>query len=129
MALAEANDLGVVSLRTAVDGFLSSPQLTNPNTWRAYAAVLDRIAAEIGPERPVAAVAGDELAEAVDKAWAKAAPATWNRNRAVVSSFLSWCVKNRYRPPARTRRLGRRVEHPGKTALSRDIRRTSAVAR
>jgi hypothetical protein len=60
------------------------------------------------------------LAEVVEQAWGKAAPATWNRNRAAVSSFLSWCTKNRYLAPALPPSLERRAEHPDETrALSR----------
>ncbi len=84
------------SVGVAVDAFLSSPRLANPNTARAYAAVLDRVLADLGSDRALVEVSGDELAEVVERAWGKAAPATWNRNRAALSSFLAWCAKNRY---------------------------------
>jgi integrase len=105
---------------TAVDAFLSSSRLANSNTRRAYASVLDRVLSDLGADRPLAEVSGDELAEVVEQAWGKAAPATWNRNRAAVSSFLSWCTKNRYLAPALPPSLERRAEHPDETrALSR----------
>ena len=127
--MAKASELHEVTLRVALDGFLSSPKLKNPNTLRAYAAVLDRIAADVGAERPVAAVSGDELADAVEKGWTTAAPATWNRNRAVLSSFLSWCVENRYPVSALPPSLERRAEHPDKTSLPTGVRRAAAVRR
>jgi hypothetical protein len=45
---------------------------------RAYAGVLDRLAAELGPHRQLAAVPGDEIAAALRRLWGKASPATWN---------------------------------------------------
>jgi len=51
--------------RQAADAFLSSPRVASPNTRRAYAGVLDRLAAELGPGRQLAAVPGDEIAAAL----------------------------------------------------------------
>jgi hypothetical protein len=42
---------GAVTLAEAADAFLSSPRTGSPNTRRAYAGVLDRLAAELGPGR------------------------------------------------------------------------------
>ena len=39
---------GAVTLAEAADAFLSSPRAASPNTRRAYAGVLDRLAAELG---------------------------------------------------------------------------------
>lgn len=44
-----------MSVRTALDCFLSSPRCKNPNTRRAYGAALDKVADRIGPDRPLAA--------------------------------------------------------------------------
>ncbi len=85
-----------VRIGTVVDAFLSSSRLANSNTARAYAAVLDQVTSDLGSDRVLGEVSGGELAEAVEHAWGRAAPATWNRNRAAVSSFLSWCAKNRW---------------------------------
>ncbi len=100
------------TIGSAVDAFLSSPRLANSNTARAYAAVLDRVTSDLGSDRVLAEVSGDELAEVVEQAWGRAAPATWNRNRAAVSSFLSWCAKNRYLAPGLPPSLERRAEPP-----------------
>ena len=91
---------GAVTLAEAADAFLSSPRVGSPNTRRAYAGVLDRLAAELGPDRQLAAVPGDEIAGALRSRWGGCAPATWNRNRAAVVSWLNWCAdKKRWPAP------------------------------
>lgn len=91
---------GSVTLAEAADAFLSSPRIGSPNTRRAYAGVLDRLAAELGPARQLAAVPGDEIAAALWRLWGGSAPATWNRNRAAVVSWLGWCSgKKRWPAP------------------------------
>jgi integrase len=91
---------GAVTLAEAADTFLSSPRVDSPNTRRAYAGVLDRLAAELGPHRQLAAVPGDEIAAALHRLWGESAPATWNRNRAAVVSWLTWCAaKKRWPAP------------------------------
>jgi len=90
----------VVTLTEAADAFLSSPRAASPNTRRAYAGVLDRLAAELGPARQLAAVPGDEVASALRRLWGESAPATWNRNRAAAVSWLTWCAaKKRWPAP------------------------------
>jgi len=86
---------GAVTLAEAADAFLSSPRAGSPNTRRAYAGVLDRLAAELGPHRQLGAVPGDEIAAALRRLWGESAPATWNRNRAAVVSWLNWCAISR----------------------------------
>ena len=115
--LAGTKQRSETTIGSAVDAFLSSPRLANSNTARAYAAVLDRVTSDLGSDRVLAEVSGaevsgDELAEVVEQAWGRAAPATWNRNRAAVSSFLSWCAKNRYLAPGLPPSLERRAEPP-----------------
>ena len=91
---------GAVTVAEAADAFLSSPRAASPNTRRAYAGVLDRLAADLGPARQLAAVPGDEIAAALRRLWDGSAPATWNRNRAAVVSWLTWCaVKKRWPAP------------------------------
>ena len=90
----------VVTLTEAADAFLSSPRAASPSTRRAYAGVLDRLAAELGPARQLAAVPGDEVASALRRLWGDRAPATWNRNRAAAVSWLTWCAaKKRWAAP------------------------------
>ena len=46
-----------------MDAFLSCPRCANPNTRRAYATALDRALDHLGPDRALAEVTGEELAE------------------------------------------------------------------
>ena len=95
---ATAARVGVVTLAEAADAFLSSPRVGSRNTRRAYSGVLDRLAAELGPGRHLGAVPGDELADALRGLWGESAPATWNRNRAAVASWLNWCAQKKRWP-------------------------------
>ena len=72
---------GAVTLAEAADAFLSSPRAASPNTRRAYAGVLDRLAAELGPGRQLAAVPGD-----------------MEPHRAAVVSWLTWCAQKKRWP-------------------------------
>ena len=47
---------GGVTLVETADAFLSSPRVADPNSRRAHAGVVDRLAAEHGPHRQLAAV-------------------------------------------------------------------------
>ena len=93
----------------------ASTRCANPNTRRAYGTVLDTLLTDLDPDRALTGISGDELAEVVEGTWGGAAPATWNRNRAALSSFLAWCAKNRYPAPVLPPGLERRVEHPDET--------------
>jgi integrase len=105
-----------VTVAEAADAFLSSPRAASPNTRRAYAGVIDRLAAEIGPHRQLAAVRGDEVAVALRRLWGKSAPATWNRNRAAVVSWLTWCAtRKRWSAPQLPGDAERRKEHADAT--------------
>ncbi|HZD01086.1 MAG TPA: site-specific integrase [Actinomycetes bacterium] len=109
-----------VTVRLAVDGFLSSPRCANPNTRRAYASALDRLADALGPDRPLATVAGEELAAALERLWGRAKPATWNRNRAAFASWLAWCARNSHAAPALPSAAERRADPADETkALTR----------
>jgi hypothetical protein len=44
-------------------------------------------------------VRGEDLAELLERLWGQRAPATWNRNRAAVSAWLTWCATNRLPAP------------------------------
>jgi integrase len=107
---------GAVTLAEAIGAFLSSPRVGSPNTRRAYAGVLDRLAAELGPHRQLAAVPGDEVAAALRRQWDGSAPATWNRNPAAVVSWLNWCaVKKRWPAPQLPPDAERRKENSDAT--------------
>ncbi len=89
---------GGVTLAESADAFLSSPRVGSPNTRRAYAGVLDRLIAQLGPCRQLGDVPGDEVAAVLRLLWGESAPATWNRNRAAVASWLNWCAQKKRWP-------------------------------
>lgn len=77
--------------------FLDSPKIaTQPNTLRAYTNVLDRVAEQLDPHRVLSAVDDGEIGDALLALWGEAKPATWNRNRAAVGSWLAWCRDKRH---------------------------------
>ncbi|MEV4018381.1 hypothetical protein AB0J35_48590 [Nonomuraea angiospora] len=82
---------GHVTLAAAADAFLATQRTANPNTHRAYASAIDRVVTLLGRDRPLAEVADAEVGQALAELWGASAPATWNRNRAAVASWLLWC--------------------------------------
>ncbi|MFB4285258.1 hypothetical protein ACBJ59_59080 [Nonomuraea sp. MTCD27] len=107
---------GHVSLASAADAFLATPQPANPNTHRAYASAIDRITAPLGRDRPLADVADDEIGTALTELWGASAPAAWNRNRAAVTSWLSWCqAKKHWAAPSVPAEAERRKESADET--------------
>lgn len=81
------------TVRRAIDAFLAAPRnRASANTARAYALTLDRVAEQLGVGRPLVEVSEENLSTALEHLWGEAAPATWNRNRAVVGSWLRWCA-------------------------------------
>ncbi|MFR9802816.1 tyrosine-type recombinase/integrase [Pseudonocardia sp. RS010] len=92
---------GPVTVQDAIDAFLAVPRgSSSPHTRRAYTDVLHRVAAELGPDRELASVDGDDVADTLTILWGTRAPATWNRNRAAVSAWLTWCTaKARWTAP------------------------------
>lgn len=91
-----------ITLADAADEFLATRRVANPHTHRAYASAIDRtIAAVGGRDRLLADVADAEIGDALTRLWDECTPATWNRNRAAVSSWLSWCTsKKRWTAPS-----------------------------
>jgi len=101
-----------VTLQAAADAFLSSPRCENANTRRAYAGVIDKLAAELGGGRELADISDDEIAAVLKALWARAAESTWNRNRAAANAWLSWCRdRQRWPAPAVPAICERRKEH------------------
>ncbi|MEV0590407.1 tyrosine-type recombinase/integrase [Nonomuraea cavernae] len=87
---------GHVTLAAAADAFLATPRTANPNTHRAYASAVDRVIDRLGRERPLAEVTDAEIGQALTELWGTSAPATWNRNRAAVTSWLIWCQTKKH---------------------------------
>lgn len=110
-----ATDSSEATVRTAVDRFLSSARCRNPNTRRAYAGALDRLAERLGAGRRLDEFDAEELAAALDALWGAAAASTWNQRRSAVGSWLAWCAKNGYRAPKMPDAAERRPETPDET--------------
>ena len=101
-----------VTLQAASDAFLSSPRCENANTRRAYAGVIDKIVNELGSARQLADVSDTEIPTILERLWATAAEATWNRNRAAINAWLMWCRDRQGWPaPALPGSCERRREH------------------
>ncbi|MCX4822435.1 site-specific integrase [Streptomyces sp. NBC_01142] len=87
-----------LTVRAAADVFLDS--LGNPNTIRNYGIGVGKTAERIGEGRPLASVADDEIGEALELLWGRAAVNTWNSRRAAVLSWLGRCRERGYEGPA-----------------------------
>jgi integrase len=83
---------GERTLGAAVDAFLAQPRPAT--TARTYTRTLEQLAGQLGRDRPLAGVTGDELADAASALWGTLAPRTWNRHLATVGSFLAWCRRH-----------------------------------
>jgi integrase len=115
---------GGPTVRVSIDAFLDTPEVKkNPNTLRAYTGVLvlDRAAEHIGPDRKLADVDDPDISDALTELWGGAKPATWNRNRAAVGSWLAWCTdKQHWTAPALPATVERQRENNDDTkAVSR----------
>lgn len=68
------------SLGGAIDAFVDT--LDNAGTARNYGGTLRALVRELGPDAPVARLAGAtaDVGSWFEQRWGKAAPATWNRN-------------------------------------------------
>ena len=86
-----------LTVRTAADVFLDS--LANPNTVRNYGIAVGKTAERVGEGRPLAAVADDEIGEALELLWGSSAVNTWNARRGAVLSWASWCAERGYEGP------------------------------
>jgi len=118
--LRTSRKVATATVRDTVDAFLSSPRCANPNTRRAYTGVLDRVLDEVGAEVELGQVSGEQLAEVLERLWGERSPATWNRNRAAVAAWLSWCARAGHAGPALLMSTERRREPADVTrALSR----------
>ncbi|RSN15653.1 site-specific integrase [Nonomuraea sp. WAC 01424] len=105
-----------VSLAAAADAFLATARTANPNTHRAYASAIDRTIAALGRDRPLAEVTDAEIGAALAELWGGRAPATWNRNRAALTSWLTWCQSKKHWPaPSVPAEAERRKENADET--------------
>ncbi|MFI0469674.1 tyrosine-type recombinase/integrase [Saccharopolyspora sp. 5N102] len=98
-------DTTTLTVGRSTELFLDS--LGNPNTIRGYSTAVGKTADRLGERRPLTAVADDEIGEALEALWGRAAVGTWNARRAAVGSWLSWCRERGQAPavPGWTKRL------------------------
>lgn len=85
-----------------------------PSTRSAYAATLDMLIGQVGPDTAVDAISERDVSALLDQWQAKAAT-TFNRHRAALLSFFGWCLDRRWiltNPVAliEPRKLRRRTE-------------------
>jgi integrase/recombinase XerC/integrase/recombinase XerD len=71
-----------------IDAFLAAVDLS-PSSVRVYRQALEQLARGLLEDSPVRLDAG-HLERAAARAWGHLGPATWNRNRAILRSFLRW---------------------------------------
>jgi hypothetical protein len=86
----------------AIESFLATPRCNeSAHTRRVYGDVLHRVGELLGPCRALVDIDDEEIAAALHRLWSSAAPATFNRNRATLASWLSWCAhKAQWSAPA-----------------------------
>jgi hypothetical protein len=65
-------DKNTIAVRVAVDRFLASARCRNPTTRRSYSGTLDRLTEQLGADRPLRDVIGDELGHALTRLWGNA---------------------------------------------------------
>jgi integrase len=95
-------EVSAVLVAESIAAFLAMPRFArSPNTYHAYSGVLHRLAEFVGGDRRLTDVEDGDIAAALWTLWGRSAPATWNRNRATVASWLTWCTtKARWQAPA-----------------------------
>lgn len=106
-----------MTVAAAIEGFLATPRChQSPHTHRAYLSALHRVADYLDPSRELADVGDHEIGEAISTLWGHSAPTTFNRNRAAVGSWLTWCAtKAKWTAPALPGTCERRKEPADET--------------
>jgi integrase len=75
------------TIGAAVTGYLDTGDFTTSSR-TTYTRVLEGIAREFGPDRPIAELDADQLAAWFQRTRDVYAPATWNRDRVIVRAFV-----------------------------------------
>lgn len=104
----------VATLGAAVDAFLARADLASSSR-RSYAQTLNRLVIELGAGLELRNVDADELGAAVDRAWGRCAPATWNRHVATTRSFVAFSRRLGWLPAGLQVRVERRREPADRT--------------
>lgn len=79
------------TLGHAAEAFLGRRDL-DADTLRSYGQTLRRLRAELGEDTPLSELTAEQVAVAVEQAWAAAAARTVNRHRAALRSFTAWAA-------------------------------------
>lgn len=103
-----------VPLAEAVDVFLAERDLA-AGTRHKYAQTLAALVCDLGGATPVGDLDGRRLAAFLTARWEAAAPATWNRQRACLRSFLAFCERQGWAPAGLGAVLERRREPEDQT--------------
>jgi len=105
-------------------------------TLQAYAEVIDKFIGRLGALSQLDEMTDGEIGEVLGELWGSTGESTWDRDRAAVSSWLTWCRdKKRWPAPAAPGSCERRKEHidgtkdPAKSALERQISRRDVPLR
>lgn len=98
-----------ITVEAAVRRFLSERDLA-PSTRRVYGATLNALAAEIGPNSPLAKVTTEEVEEHLRDRYATNTASTFNRVVATLRSFFGWAMRRRLIATDPTDEVERRIE-------------------
>jgi integrase len=102
------------TLAAAVEAFLAGADLSSSSR-RVYRQALEPLAIRLGAERVMGSVEPEHLEHAAHELWGQLAPATWNRNTAVLKSFLRFTAPDGELPRGLRRELPRRREPTDRT--------------
>jgi integrase len=78
-----------LSLEVSLDAFLAAADLSRTSV-RVYRQALEQLARELPAGRVLEQLDPEHVEHAVTRAWGRLSAATWNRNLAILRSFLRW---------------------------------------
>lgn len=84
-----------IGLAAAAEAFLSSRDL-RARSRTVYGYTLERLAAHVGADKPVAQIQPRTLKAFMDRYYGDAAPNTWNLNVAALRSFWAYCRRQEW---------------------------------
>jgi integrase/recombinase XerC/integrase/recombinase XerD len=103
-------------LEVAVDAFLAAQDLSRSSV-RVYRQALDQFARELDGRVSLDESGAEQLEHAARQAWGQLGPATWNRNLAILRSFLRWRLRDEQQTLRLTCFLARRREPADRTRV------------
>ena len=113
-AVSVASTFEKPSLEAAIDAFLTSADLS-PSSIRVYHQALEQLARHLDGPVSFELVDAERLEHAAVAAWRHLGAATWNRNIAILGSFLRWRSRDDDLPSKVRRHLARRREPADRT--------------